>query len=72
VSEERISTVYLGQFAEDRAERIARALERAGILFWEKRAGRIARFLFIGEWGVRLFVDASRLEEARAIAAQTR
>jgi hypothetical protein len=26
--------------------------------------------LFIGDWGTRLYVDASRLDEAKALAAE--
>lgn len=63
----RVSTVYLGQFGEDRAQAIAAALDRAGIVWWQKAAGRLTRFLFAGEWGVRLFVDESKIEEVREI-----
>jgi hypothetical protein len=65
---ERVSTVYLGQFTEEHAEAIAKALEEAGIVWWHKGAGRVAKILFAGDWGVRLFVDQNRLEEAREIA----
>jgi hypothetical protein len=64
----RVSTVYLGQFSSQRAEAIAEAFEDAGIDWWHKQAGAITRFFFAGEWGVRLFVDEERLEEAREIA----
>lgn len=67
---EKVSTVYLGQFTEDHAEAIAKALEDAGIVWWQKGAGRVAKILFAGDWGVRLFVDEKRLEEARAIAKE--
>ena len=65
---ERVSTVYLGQYTEDHAEAIVKALEDAGIVWWQKGAGRIAKVLFAGDWGVRLFVDEKRLDEAREIA----
>lgn len=62
-----VRTVYLGQFTEDHAARIAAALDRAGITWWAKRSGRLIRLLFVGEWGVRLFVAADALDRARAI-----
>lgn len=65
---ERVSTVYLGQFTEEHAEAIAKALEEAGIVWWQKGAGRVAKVLFAGDWGVRLFVDEKHLDEARGIA----
>ena len=68
MTEERVSTVYLGQFSEERAERIAKALDEAGIVWWQKGSGRLTRFLFMGDWGVRLFVDRARLPEAQEIA----
>jgi hypothetical protein len=68
VNERRVETVYLGQFTEQHAEAIAKALDEAGITWWQKQAGRFAKVLFAGDWGVRLFVDEVRLEEAREIA----
>jgi hypothetical protein len=62
---ERVSTTYLGQFTHEHAEAIAGALEEAGITWWHKSSGGIVRFLSVGDWGVRLFVDSSRLDEAR-------
>jgi len=66
---ERVSTVYLGQFTEAHADAIAKGLEEAGIVWWHKQSGRLTRLLFAGDWGVRLFVDAKRLEDARRIAS---
>lgn len=63
-------TVYLGQFEHDTAERIAAALEEAGIAWNYKQFGGITRFFFAGDWGVRLFVEAARAEEARTLAAR--
>lgn len=67
MGEERVSTTYLGQFTEEHAEAIAKALAEAGIVWWHKASGRLVRTLFAGDWGVRLFVDSSRLDEAREV-----
>ena len=64
------STVYLGQFSWEHANEIAGRLEAAGIVWWHKQAGAVTSVLFAGEWGVRLFVDKERLEDARSIAAE--
>lgn len=64
---ERVSTTYLGQFTHEHAEAIAGALEEAGIVWWHKSSGTIMRFLSVGDWGVRLFVDSKRVDEAREI-----
>lgn len=61
-------TRYLGQYVEDNAERICDALDEAGIVWHRKSTGRIGRLLFAGEWGVRLFAEEARFDEARAIA----
>ena len=65
---EGLRTVYLGQYEHDHAERLCAAFEAADIAWTFKQTGRLAQFLFAGEWGVRLFVDATRIDEARAIA----
>lgn len=65
---DEVPTVHLGQFMDDDAEDIAAGLEAAGIVWWHKTSGRFARTIFAGDWGVRLFVDRSRLDEAREIA----
>ena len=72
MSSERVSTVYLGQFTDEHAEAIAKELEEAGIVWWYKQSGRLVRTLFAGDWGVRLFVDSKRLDEARALAARVK
>jgi hypothetical protein len=59
------STVHLGQFTREHANEIAGQLEDAGIGWWYKEPGFFSQ---IWEWGVRLFVDKRRLDEARAIA----
>jgi hypothetical protein len=63
-------TTYLGQFVEENAERIAARLHAEGIVFWSKTSGRLMRLLSAQDWGVRLFVDEARLDEARAIAEE--
>ena len=63
-------TVYLGQFTHGNADRIVEELERRNIVWWHKQPGRFARFVFAGDWGVRLFVDAERQEEARAVVVE--
>jgi hypothetical protein len=61
------STKHLGQFTQETAEEIAAQLEDAGIFCWVKEPGFLSS---IWEIGVRLFVDSSRLDEARAIARE--
>lgn len=63
-----MKTVYLGQYTDEHANEIAGALEEAKIPWTYKQASFITRALFIGEWGTRLFVDSTRIEEARQIA----
>ena len=65
--ERSLRTTYLGQFEWNNANKIAGAFEQAGIAWKYKQAGRLTQLLFAGEWGVRLFVDAAKLEEARRI-----
>ena len=67
---DRVRTVELGQFEDERAEVVAQRLEDVGIVWWSKTSGRLARTLFAGDWGTRIFVDRSRLEEAQRIAAE--
>ena len=59
-----VKTVHLGQFTHEHAEAIAGELEGAGIVWWYKQPGYISS---VWEYGVRLFVDRERLDEARAI-----
>ena len=63
-----MKTVYLGQYTDEVANRIAGELERARIPWMYKQASWVTRTLFIGEWGTRLFVDSARLDEAKGIA----
>lgn len=66
-----LRTTYLGQFEEDRAERIADELEQAGIAWYVKVPGRLSRIFFADAWGVRLFVDGSRIEEAAEVVRRS-
>lgn len=61
-------SVYLGQFTDENAERVLDALDDVGIDARTKASGRFARFVFAGDWGVRIFVPDDRADEARAIA----
>lgn len=65
-----VRTVELGQFTDDHAEAIAGRLADADIVWWHKNHGQLARTLFAGDWGVRIFVDRDRLDEARRLAAE--
>lgn len=60
-----VHTVHLGAYTHAHAEAIAGKLEEAGIVWWYKAPGFFSQ---IWERSVRLFVDRSRLDEARAIA----
>ena len=63
----RVRTVHLGQFTDDHADTIVAGLDEAGIVHWSKRTGRLTRVISAGDWGVRLFVDEERLDEAREV-----
>lgn len=60
-----VTTVQLGQYSREQANAIAGELEKAQISWWYKEPGVFSR---IWEYGVRLFVDKARLDEARSIA----
>jgi len=60
-----VHTVHLGAYTHEHAEVIAGQLEQAGIVWWYKAPGFFSQ---IWERSVRLFVDRTRREEARAIA----
>ena len=64
-SSERVTTVHLGQYTRETANEIAGELEKAGIVWWYKEPGWLSQ---VWEFGVRLFVDKSRLAEAKVIA----
>lgn len=61
----RVTTVHLGQYTRETANEIAGKLEEAGIIWWYKEPGWLSQ---VWEYGVRLFVDKTRLPEAKAIA----
>ncbi len=61
-------SAYLGQYTDVVANVIASELEEAGIDWSYKQAGFLTKIFFMGEWGTRLFVDSTRLDEARRIA----
>lgn len=67
---DQVRTELLGQFTHERAELVVAALAEAGIVVWTKRSGALASLLFAGDWGTRVFVDASRRAEAEALASQ--
>lgn len=66
---QRIITVHLGQFDRVTANEIAGELEKAEIVWWYKEPGFFSQ---IWEFGVRLFVDRARLDEAREIVRRVR
>lgn len=59
-----MGTVYLGQFTDENADRIVEALDEEGIAWHAKSAGTFTRFFFAGDWGVRLFVEGDRAQDA--------
>jgi hypothetical protein len=69
VGEDDVTTVHLGQFDRESANAIAGSLEEAGIVWWFKEPGYLSQ---IWEFGVRLFVDRDKLDEAKAIVDRVR
>ncbi len=69
MNEERakVRTTHLGQFTRESGNEIAGLLEKAEIVWWYKEPGFLSQ---IWEHGVRVFVDESRLEEAKTIASE--
>ena len=63
-----MATVQLGQFTDENAEAVIKALDDAGIGFYTKSFGRIVRVLFAADWGTRVFVDDADLERAMGVA----
>ena len=68
--QQSLRTVYLGQFTHEHAEAIAGALEEAGIAWTYKQFGRLTKLFFAGDWGVLMFVDSTRIDEARSIVSR--
>ena len=64
-----VITTYLGQFDRETANEVAGRLEAAGIAWWYKEPGFIS---VIWEFGVRLFVDRERLDDAQVIVDSVR
>jgi hypothetical protein len=64
---DNVITKYLGQFDRVTANAIAGRLEEAGIVWWYKEPGIIS---VVWEFGVRLFVDQDRYDEARRIVEE--
>jgi hypothetical protein len=60
-----VRTVHLGEFSPAHARRIGRELDAAGIAWWTKDPGFLSR---LWQLGIELFVDRSRLDDAREIA----
>ncbi|HLW16858.1 MAG TPA: hypothetical protein VKV69_05825 [Actinomycetota bacterium] len=69
-ADQNLRTVYLGQFTHEHAEAIAGALEEAGIAWTFKQFGRLTKLFFAGDWGVRMFVDSKRIDDARSIVSR--
>ena len=65
-----VSTVLLGQFTDEHAAELVDRLEAEGIVHWVKRSGALARVLFAGDWGTRVFVEEARAHDAAALARQ--
>lgn len=63
-----VRTVLLGQYLDENAELIVARLDQADIRWYVKRSGSLARMLFAGDWGTYVFVEESRLAEARELA----
>jgi len=59
-----VGTVYLGQFTDESTDQIADALDAAGIAWHAKSSGAFVRLIFAADWGVRLFVDTDRADDA--------
>jgi hypothetical protein len=64
-----VTTVHLGQYTRETANAIAGELEKSGIVWWYKEPGWLSQ---VWEFGVRLFVDRSRLAEAKDIAERVK
>lgn len=61
--------VLLGQFLDENAARISDALHDAAVRHYTTRASAVTQTLFMGEWGVRIFVEQAQHDHAHAIVA---
>ena len=64
-----MGTVYLGQFTDENADRVVDALDEQGIAWHAKSSGALVRFIFAADWGVRLFVERERADDAWDLVA---
>lgn len=62
-----VRTVYLGEYTEVHANLIASQLESDGVVWWAKEPGFLSG---LWEHGIRLFVDRTKLDHAKAVAAR--
>ncbi|HTG48519.1 MAG TPA: hypothetical protein VK646_12780 [Actinomycetota bacterium] len=62
-----VRTVYLGEFLPDHARAIAVELDQQEIVWWSKEPSVFSKIWDRG--GIHLFVDRTKLDLARAIAA---
>lgn len=60
--------VLLGQYLDPNAQTVAQALETADIPYYITRAGALTQSLFMGEWGVRIFVEREMYAAAKSVA----
>ncbi|HWC69770.1 MAG TPA: hypothetical protein VG993_01275 [Actinomycetota bacterium] len=62
-----VRTVHLGGFTPEHGAEIAQRMDEAGIAYWAKVPSGF--FTRIWERDTHVFVDRTRIDEARAIAA---
>lgn len=60
-----VRTVYLGEYTEAHANQIAEQLEADGVVWWAKEPGFLSS---LWEHGIRLFVDRTKVDQAKAVA----
>ncbi len=65
-----MATIYLGQFTDDHADTIVEVLDEHDITWSAKSSGVFGRFIFAADWGVRLFVDEDRADDAWHLAGE--
>lgn len=64
------ATVYLGQFTDEHADEIVDVLDEHDIVWSAKSSGAFTRFVFAADWGVRIFVQAERADDAWRLAGE--